>query len=227
MNQPIIIVEDELPIRDMLRYTLEKEGYSLLEAENYYELQTLLQQVTPKLILLDWMLPCLNGLEIIKRLKAKEKTANIPIIMLTARAEENYKVSGLEMGADDYMVKPFSPRELIARIQAVLRRGQATSDVLAVGKLILHISTGQLLIEEKPLKLTALELRLLQFLMENKNRIYSREQLLNRVWGNTKEVSDRSVDVQIRRLRKRLSSYGQDQLIQTVHGLGYRLMDGT
>lgn len=225
MKHPIIIVEDETSIRDMLLFSLEKEGYPLLEAENYYELEKLLQQTTPSLILLDWMLPYLSGLEIIKLLKQNAKTKEIPIIMLTAKAEENNKIVGLTGGADDYIVKPFSPRELIARIQAVIRRtSKSLPNILTAQQLILDIDKAEVTINNHSIKLTALEYRLLLFMLLNKNRIYSREQLLDRVWGEAKEVNDRTVDVQIRRLRKLLRPYDHDNLIQTIHGMGYKLV---
>lgn len=228
MASPIIIVEDESPIRDMLRFSLEKEGYSLLEAENYYELQTLLQQVKPQLILLDWMLPGVNGLEIIKQLRSQERTKAIPIIMLTARAEENNKVMGLEEGADDYIVKPFSPRELIARIQAVLRRSSvSTHNIIETQGLRIDIEMAQVSVDNVLLKLSALEFKLLSFLLTNQNRIYSRQQLLDQVWGHSKAVTDRAVDVVVRRLRKHLSPYHKENFIETVHGLGYRWLGET
>lgn len=226
MKQPLIMVEDEASIRDMLRFSLEKEGYFLLEAENYYELQTLLQEFTPSLILLDWMLPDVSGLDIIRLLKEKPKTKDIPIILLTAKAEENHKVLGLQTGADDYVVKPFSPRELIARINAVLRRGALhQSNQLHINDLTLDTDTGTLTIKNTVIKLTAQEFRLLHFLLANKNRIYSRDQLLNHVWGHAKDVTDRTVDVQIRRLRQSLKKYNYDLYIKTIHGMGYKLVD--
>lgn len=228
MNNRIVIVEDEKSIRDMICFALEKEGFEIFEAENFYDLAVIIQKSQPSLILLDWMLPGLNGLEIIKRLKSKQETKRLPIIMLTAKAEENSKVLGLNSGADDYIVKPFSPRELIARIRALLRRLEIEEkNELRIQDLILNLDEHSVYVNDVLIRLTAQEFRLLAFLMANKNRIFAREQLLDRVWRETHTVNDRTVDSQIRRLRSSLKRFGYDHLIHTVHGVGYKLIDPT
>ncbi len=223
----ILLVEDEKPIRSMLEFALNKEGFSILEAENGKEADMLLHKSTPDLILMDWMLPDISGVEIIKVLKKRESTSAIPIIMLTARTEESHKVEGLDAGADDYITKPFSPRELIARIQAVLRRsnGKVTnhsSEVLVLGDLCIDQASHEVTLNEKPLDLGPTEYRLLVFMIENPNRVFTRESLLNQVWSRSAFVEERTVDVHILRLRKALSVGGFDRYIQTVRGIGYR-----
>jgi len=211
----------------MLEFALKKEGFSILEAENGKEADMLLNKTTPDLILMDWMLPDISGVEIIKVLKQRESTSAIPIIMLTARTEESHKVEGLDAGADDYITKPFSPRELIARIQAVLRRsnGKVTkqdSEVLVLGDLRIDQASHEVTLGEKPLDLGPTEYRLLVFMIENPNRVFTRESLLNQVWSRSAFVEERTVDVHILRLRKALSVGDFDRYIQTVRGMGYR-----
>ena len=220
----ILIVEDEQPIREMVMFALTSAGYEAEEAADSRQAQTSIAERLPDLVLLDWMLPGISGIDFARRLKKEELTRELPIIMLTARAEEEDKVQGLESGADDYITKPFSPRELVARIRAVLRRGgpAAEDEVLRANSLCLdlashRVSSGDMLLEMGPT-----EYRLLEFFMSHPERVYSRGQLLDRVWGSNVYVEERTVDVHIRRLRKVLEPHGHDALIQTVRGSGYR-----
>lgn len=220
----ILIVEDEQAIREMVAFALTGVGYEIGEAADARQAQTMISERLPDLILLDWMLPGISGIDFARRLKKEELTRELPIIMLTARAEEEDKVQGLENGADDYVTKPFSPRELVARIRAVLRRGGpgAEDEILQANGLMLdlashRVSTGDALLEMGPT-----EYRLLEFFMSHPERVYSRGQLLDRVWGSNVYVEERTVDVHIRRLRKALEPFGHEALIQTVRGAGYR-----
>lgn len=227
--QKVLIIEDEKPIRTMLRYALEMVNMVVYEAEDVKRAQALLCDVLPNLILLDWMLPNISGVEFTKRLKKDKLTRNIPIIMLTAKADEENKILGLEAGADDYVVKPFSPRELIARIRAVLRRGPLNHQdgLLTARQLILDTQSQRAAVEGKQLKLGPLEYRLLCFFMNHPDRVYTRDELLTHVWGADAYVDERTVDVHVRRLRKQLSIKGHENLIQTVHGSGYRFSEKT
>ena len=220
----ILIVEDEQAIREMVAFALTGVGFEVGEAADARQAQTIISERLPDLILLDWMLPGISGIDFARRLKKEELTRELPIILLTARAEEEDKVQGLEGGADDYVTKPFSPRELVARIRAVLRRGgPGTEDeILQANGLMLdlashRVSTGDALLEMGPT-----EYRLLEFFMSHPERVYSRGQLLDRVWGSNVYVEERTVDVHIRRLRKALEPFGHEALIQTVRGAGYR-----
>jgi len=220
----ILIVEDEQPIREMIGFALGSAGYEIQEAADARQAQTVIADSLPDLILLDWMLPGTSGIDYARRLKKEELTREVPIIVLTARTEEEDRVHGLECGADDYVTKPFSPRELIARIKAVLRRGNLVpeDEVLEANGLRLdtashRVTSGEMIIEIGPT-----EYRLLEFFMSHPERVYSRSQLLDRVWGSNVYVEERTVDVHIRRLRKVLEPYGHDVLIQTVRGAGYR-----
>lgn len=220
----ILIVEDEVHIRDMIRLALELEKFKVIEAGCANEAQHLIANKIPDLILLDWMLPGTSGFDFTKRLKTNKLTQNIPIILLTAKAEENSKVKGLDAGADDYITKPFSPRELIARIKTVLRRGPfiTPDNSLEIAGIFFDINTEEVRIHNQTVSLTALEYRLLYFFMKHPSRVYSREELLNHIWGGNTEINDRTVDVQIRRLRRVLAKFGRDGYIQTVRGSGYR-----
>lgn len=220
----ILIVEDEIAIRDMLRFALESSGFSVFEAEDTKQANRQLLQEMPDLILLDWMLPNQSGIEYMKQLKQKTETQDIPIIILTARAEEDNKLQGFDAGADDYVTKPFSPRELIARIKTILRRGvlQSPNGVLRLDNLSLDVNTQKVKINEQELKLTPLEYKLLLFFMRHPNKVYSRNQLLDHIWGMTNDILDRTIDVQIRRLRKQLKPYGYDKYIKTVRSGGYQ-----
>lgn len=222
-KQKILIVEDEQPIREMVAFHLTRAGYSVLEAPDCKTARVLLANERPDLALIDWMLPDMSGLELTRLLKRDEDFDDLSVIMLTARTEERDKVSGLDSGADDYVTKPFSPRELIARIQAVLRRTQVAGDDLQnAGVLELDAAGHRVSAAGKPVKLGPTEFRLLEFLMTHPDRVYSRGQLLDRVWGANVYVEERTVDVHVRRLRKALSETIADQYIQTVRGSGYR-----
>lgn len=219
----ILIVEDEQPIRDMIAFHLSRAGFETLEAGDSAEARELLADKRPDLALIDWMLPDISGLELTRMLKRDSDYEDLAIIMLTARAEERDKVSGLEGGADDYVTKPFSPRELIARIEAVLRRvGNAPGEIIVAGCLQLDAAGHRVLVNGRELRLGPTEYRLLHFLMTHPERVYSRTQLLDRVWGANVYVEERTVDVHVRRLRKALSVENADDYIQTVRGAGYR-----
>jgi two-component system phosphate regulon response regulator PhoB len=221
--QKILIVEDEQPIREMIAFHLSRAGFETLEAENCREARELLADHQPDLALIDWMLPDMSGLELTRNLKRDKDNEDLAIIMLTARAEERDKVSGLEGGADDYITKPFSPRELVARIQAVLRRGGNSNDeTLSAGVIQLDAAGHRVLTSGEEIRLGPTEYRLLHFLMTHAERVYSRTQLLDRVWGANVYVEERTVDVHVRRLRKALGESGADNYIQTVRGAGYR-----
>tara|TARA_R110000868_G_scaffold141891_4_gene358809 strand:- start:811 stop:1500 length:690 start_codon:yes stop_codon:yes gene_type:complete len=224
MVKRILLVEDEAPIRDMLKFVLEQSGYDTIEAEDFNVALERIVEPYPDLILLDWMLPGGSGVQFAKKLKQHEYTRDIPIIMLTARGEEEDKVRGLEAGADDYVTKPFSPKELIARVKAVIRRVTPTSseDVIEFQGLKLDPVSHRVTANETPLDMGPTEFKLLHFFMTHAERVYSREQLLDNVWGTNVYVEDRTVDVHIRRLRKAISEFGHDNMIQTVRGAGYR-----
>ncbi|MCE0493203.1 phosphate regulon transcriptional regulator PhoB [Vibrio salinus] len=224
MSRRILVVEDEAPIREMLCFVLEQKGYQAVEAEDYDTAINRLSEPYPDLVLLDWMLPGGSGINFIKHMKREELTRNIPVVMLTARGEEEDKVRGLEVGADDYITKPFSPKELVARLKAVIRRVTPTSveDVIDVQGLKLDPVSHRVTAHEQALDMGPTEFKLLHFFMTHQERVYSREQLLNNVWGTNVYVEDRTVDVHIRRLRKCLEDAGHDKLIQTVRGAGYR-----
>ena len=219
----ILIVEDEPAIREMIAFHLTRAGYETIEASDCREAREQLADNRPDLALVDWMLPDSSGLELTRMLKRDPNYEDLAIIMLTARAEERDKVSGLEGGADDYITKPFSPRELVARIQAVLRRAGAPDDeVVSAGLLQLDAAGHRVLASGAEIRLGPTEYRLLHFLMTHPERVYSRAQLLDRVWGANVYVEERTVDVHVRRLRKALSDAQADNYIQTVRGAGYR-----
>ena len=224
MSRRVLVVEDETPIREMLCFVLEQNGFEPIEAADFAQGVAQVVEPFPDLILLDWMLPGGSGIQFIKQMKQDELTRQIPIIMLTARGEEEDKVRGLEVGADDYITKPFSPKELTARLKAVIRRAvpTATEEVIEVQGLRLDPVSHRVSVNEQVLDLGPTEFRLLHFFMTHPERVYSREQLLNNVWGTNVYVEDRTVDVHIRRLRKAISLAGHDELIQTVRGSGYR-----
>ena len=224
MAKRILVVEDEAPIREMLCFVLEQKGYETVEAEDYADGLAKVREPYPELIVLDWMMPGGSGIQFLKQLKQDEMTRQIPVVMLTARGEEEDKVRGLEAGADDYITKPFSPKELTARLHAVMRRVSPTSvdEVIEVQGLKLDPVSRRVSAEEKALDMGPTEFKLLHFFMTHPERVYSREQLLNNVWGTNVYVEDRTVDVHIRRLRKAIEETGHDRLIQTVRGAGYR-----
>jgi two-component system phosphate regulon response regulator PhoB len=219
----ILIVEDEVPIREMIAFHLGRAGYETLEAGDCRSARQLLADERPDLALIDWMLPDMSGLELTRTLKRDKGYEDLGIIMLTARADEFDKVAGLEGGADDYVTKPFAPRELIARIQAVLRRASSSNDeIIVAGVLELDTKGHRVTAAGHEIRLGPTEYRLLQFLMTHADRVYSREQLLDRVWGANVYVEERTVDVHVRRLRKALMTNAADTYIQTVRSAGYR-----
>lgn len=224
MARKILIVEDEAPIREMLSFVMEQHGYQPIEAGDFKNALAQIVEPYPDMILLDWMLPGGSGIQLAKHIKGQEHTRHIPIIMLTARGEEEDKVKGLEVGADDYITKPFSPKELMARMRAVFRRVSPTSldEPLEIEGLKLDPVSHRISVNDSSVDMGPTEFRLLHFFMTHPERVYSREQLLDHVWGTNVYVEDRTVDVHIRRLRKAVSDHGHDRLIQTVRGVGYR-----
>lgn len=224
MTFRILIVEDEPAIREMVGVALSRADFELTEAGNTTDALISIGDDIPDLILLDWMLPGSSGLDFARRLKKDELTQHVPIIMLTARGEETDKITGLDIGADDYITKPFSPRELVARIKAVLRRSspQPDSETIEVDGLRLDQASHRVTVHDNILDIGPTEYKMLHFFMSHPDRVYSRGQLLDRIWGSNVYVEERTVDVHIRRLRKLLATYGHDRFIQTVRGSGYR-----
>lgn len=224
MARRILVVEDETPIREMVCLVLAQNGYQAVEAEHYDSAVEKLAEPYPDLVLLDWMLPGGSGIQLIKHLKREPLTRDIPIMMLTARGVEEDRVRGLEVGADDYITKPFSPKELIARIKAVLRRisPMAVEDLVEMQGLTLDPSSHRVMSDNTLVDMGPTEFKLLHFFMTHPERVYSREQLLNHVWGTNVYVEDRTVDVHIRRLRRALELTGHEKMVQTVRGTGYR-----
>lgn len=224
MKNIVLVVEDEDAIRGMLILVLEQAGFETFAVASAVDAQKILDQSMVDLILLDWMLPGISGAEWARRLKKESVYKDLPIILLTARGEEEDKVKGLEFGADDYITKPFSPKELVARIRAVLRRsgkiqGQAQ---ISLGDLVLDTEQHRLAIGDRQLDVSPTEFRLMHFFMTHPDKVYSRTQLLDQVWGRSVYIEERTVDVHIRRLRKILGEYGREELVQTVRGFGYR-----
>ena len=224
MKGKILLVEDEAPIREMLGYTLMKEGYTFREAADVEQARPLLADDKPDLVLLDWMLPGMNGVDYARRIRNNPDTRDIPIIMLTARGEEADKVRGLDTGADDYITKPFSTRELLARIRAVMRRTKNTDadGIITVKGLSLDPETFRVTVDDHIVEISPTEFRLLHFFITHPERVYTRGQLLDQVWGQNVYVEDRTVDVHIRRLRKTLEPHNYNHYIQTVRSVGYR-----
>lgn len=231
MSATVLIVEDEPAIQELISYNLRNTGYVALSADTAEQAIAMVNEILPDLVLVDWMLPNMSGIDFVRLLRARPRTQPIPIIMLTARADEADKISGLEVGADDYITKPFSPRELNARIKAVLRRRipEVSDEVIDIGGLRLDPTTHRVTVSDiqeeahpQEIILGPTEFRLLHYLMAHIERVHSRAQLLDRVWGDHVFVEDRTVDVHIRRLRKALEIVEKDNLIQTVRGTGYR-----
>ena len=220
----VLIVEDERPIREMIAFGLRRAGFEVRAAEDCRVARALLADKRPDLLLVDWMLPDMSGLELTRQLKRDEATRELPIILLTARADEADKINGLEGGADDYITKPFSPRELVARIKAVLRRAAPTAagEVLQLGGLMLESASHRVTANGHAVTLGPTEYRMLAFFMARPERVYTREMLLDRIWGGNVYVEERTIDVHIRRLRKALEEFGMDRFVQTVRGSGYR-----
>lgn len=227
MSEPtVLVVDDELAIRDMLRMALELSDFRCIEADNIQNAYTLVVDERPDIILLDWMLPGGSGLELLRRLKRGDNTREIPVIMLTAKTTEDNVIQGLDVGADDYITKPFAPRELIARVRALLRRttGGQPNERMQVAELVLDGESKRIFVGDDPVEMGPTEFRLLQFFMSHPERAYTRSQLLDQVWGANVYVEERTIDVHIRRLRKALQTPAGDygNLIQTVRGTGYR-----
>jgi two-component system phosphate regulon response regulator PhoB len=225
----ILLVEDEQAIQELIAVNLEHAGHHVIRARDAEAALGIVRNALPDLLLIDWMLPGMSGVSLAKQLRQAERTRKIPIIMLTARAAEQDKIMGLEAGADDYVTKPFSPKELVARIKAVLRRRapQMTDDPVEAGGLRLEPATRRVFGDRRPLELGPTEFRLLHFLMTHPERVHSRAQLLDQVWGDHVFIEERTVDVHIRRLRKSLETSGHDALIETVRGSGYRFCAAT
>ena len=225
MAATILVVEDEPAIQTLIAVNLKRAGHDVVGALDAESAQRHINEALPDLILLDWMLPGMSGLELARRLRGDARTRTVPIIMLTARGDERDKVQGLETGADDYVTKPFSPRELLARIQAVLRRRapEATEDAVEIGGLRVDPVSHRVAANGQPVNIGPTEFRLLHFLITHPERVHSRGQLLDQVWGDHVFVEERTVDVHVRRLRAALEPTGLERLIQTVRGSGYRL----
>lgn len=226
-NKLILVVEDEAPIREMIKFALERAEFRVAHAGNASEGRLRIADEQPDLILMDWMMPGVSGVEFSRELKNNPITRDIPIIMVTARAEEEDKIRGLNIGCDDYVSKPFSFPELIARINAVLRRSVpgGEEETLAVAGLEVNAASQRVTAKGEPVRLGPTEYRLLHFFVSHKDRVYTREQVLDRVWGQSVYVEERTVDVHIRRLRKALEPHGFDGMIQTVRGTGYRFSE--
>ena len=224
MDCTILVVEDEPDIQRLIAVNLQQAGYRALRAASVPEAETLMREALPHLVLLDWILPETLGMTFARRLRSDQRTTDIPIIMLTARTEESDKISALEAGVDDYVTKPFSPRELLARIKAVIRRRapQRTDDAIEIAGLRLDPAARRLTCDRRVIELGDIELHMLHFFMTHPDRIYSRAQLLDEVWGDQVFVEERTVDVHIRRLRQALAPVGHEKLIDTVRGMGYR-----
>ena len=224
MGGAILVVEDDPAIQELIAVNLEHAGHRVTRALDAGQAEAEIRKALPDVVLLDWMLPGMQGLELARKLRADRRTRDIPIIMLTARAQEGDKVAGLEAGADDYVTKPFSPRELIARIQAVIRRRapQLADEAVEVDGLRLDPAAHRVRAHGRNLELPPAEFRLLRFLMTHPERVYTRTQLLDEIWGDHVFIEERTVDVHIRRLREALEPSGHDALVETVRGTGYR-----
>ncbi|MFZ5931149.1 MAG: phosphate regulon transcriptional regulator PhoB [Pseudomonadota bacterium] len=225
MKPLILIAEDEPAQMELLRYNMESADFRTVVATDGASALALVEEETPDIVVLDWMLPEMSGIEVCRRIRGRPESRSLPVIMLTARGEENDRVRGLETGADDYLVKPFSQAELIARIRALLRRSRPalTDEQLSYGGIIMDIASHRVSRDNMPVQLGPTEFRMLRFLMERPGRVYSREQLLDQVWGRDVYVESRTVDVHIRRLRMALDVEGAPDIIRTVRGAGYAL----
>jgi two-component system phosphate regulon response regulator PhoB len=224
MAANILIVEDESSILELISLNLHQAGFNPIRAISAEYANNLVKETIPDLIVLDWMLPGMDGIEFAKRLRANSETKNIPIIMLTAKSNEDNKIRGLDVGADDYLTKPFSPKELVARIKALLRRRspELINEPITIDGLVLDPGSHKIQVDNKNINMGPTEFKLLHFFMKNTDRVYSRNQILDKIWGSNSVIDDRTVDVHIKRLRKSLNHSGYDKLIQTVHGTGYR-----
>ena len=219
----ILLVEDEPDIRDMLKFALSRAGFEVWEADTAEAAMRTLDGLLPNLVIIDWMLPGMSGVDLARRLRKEDHTSRLPMIMLTARGEESDKLKSFESGIDDYIVKPFSPRELIARVKALLRRSGAPEDgILEGGDIQMNLTAHLVSVAGEPVRLGPTEFRLLELFMSNPDRAFDRAQLLDRVWGRSVYVEERTVDVHVLRLRKALKPFRVDDRIQTVRGVGYR-----
>lgn len=227
MATKILVVEDESAVREMIQFVLEQSGYDVIDADSVDQARARLAEAPPDLILMDWMLPGVSGVEYTRELKQDPVTREIPIIMLTARGEEDDKVRGLECGAEDYVTKPFSPKELAARIKVILRRvaPHATEEAVQAGEMRLDPVAYRVTMGDRPIELGPTEFKLLHFFMTHRDKVYSRSRLLDKVWGTNVYIEERTVDVHIRRLRQALEPFEMDGLIQTVRGAGYRFSE--
>jgi two-component system phosphate regulon response regulator PhoB len=225
MEPKILVVEDEAALVTLLRYNLEKAGFDVCDTGDGGEALTVIRDMKPDLVVLDWMLPTLSGIEVCRQIRRSPEHSSLPVIMLTARGEEGDRIRGLACGADDYVTKPFSPSELIARIHAVLRRSRPTltKDALTFADLRMDLVSHRVSRHDRPVHLGPTEFRLLHHLLEHPGRVFSRERLLDTVWGSDIYVETRTVDAHIRRLRKALNAGGEPDLIRTVRGVGYSL----
>ena len=225
MKPLALIVEDEPPLVEVIRYNLEKDGFRTAVARDGEEALVALAEEMPDVVVLDWMLPKISGLELCRRIRRQPATRRLPVVMLTARGEESDRIQGLEGGADDYIVKPFSPKELIARVQAILRRSRPAlaEERLEYGDVVMDLAAHRVSRAGQPVRLGPTEFRLLRALMERPRRVFSREQLLDRVWGRDLDVEPRTVDVHVLRLRKALNRAGEPDVIRTVRGAGYAI----
>jgi len=223
-EKTILVVDDEPAIRDMINTALDVAGFNCIQAENAQQAHAMIIDEQPDLVLLDWMMPGTSGIELIRRLQRDELTKNVPVIMLTAKASEDNVVQGLEVGADDYITKPFSPRALVARINAVLRRAEPAlpQEPIQVESLLFDPISHRVTISDQTVSMGPTEFRLLSFFLTHQERVYSRDQILDHVWGGNVYMDERTVDVHIRRLRKAIALEGHDRFIQTVRGAGYR-----
>src|SRR3990167_1349993 len=219
----LLVIEDEEAIRDMLRFSLPATDFVLLDAESTSKAMNILAYRIPDLIILDWMLPDKSGIDFIKVIRKQDILKDMPIIMLTAKAEEDNKIKGLTVGADDYLTKPFSPNELVARIKTVLRRGliKSTSGEIKIGNIILNVNKCQVFIDEQLLKLTPTEYKIIHFFMLHPNKKYSRDQLITHIWGRNAYIDERTIDVQMKRLRQKLKPFGYHHHIKTIRNVGY------
>mgnify|MGYP001393588687 CR=1 FL=1 len=224
MNPTILVVEDEPAIQELLTINLKHAGFLVVRASSAEEGHSAIRAALPDLVILDWMLPGQSGVALCKKLRQEERTRELPIIMLTARVHEEDKVQGLEAGADDYITKPFSPKEMVARVRAVLRRRapHLAGEEINIGGLVLNPATHRVSCDGEPVNLGPTEFRLLYFFMTHTERVYTRAQLLDEVWGDHVFIEERTVDVHIRRLRSALEAYGHDERVETVRGTGYR-----
>ena len=225
MAANILIVEDEESILELIAINLHQAGFNPIRSLNAEYAENLIREALPDLIILDWMLPGMSGVEFAKRVRGNPNTKNIPIIMLTAKSDESNKLKGLDTGADDYMTKPFSPKELIARIKAVLRRKspELVDEPISIKGFTLDPNKHLLQYNKKTITIGPTEFKLLNFFMKNPDRVFSRNQILDKIWGNKSDIDDRTVDVHIKRLRDTLKISGQESLIKTIRGIGYRL----